>query len=1048
MKKTVKIILWSLAGLLLLIVVAVGVLVNVVVTPSRLTPIVRDMMPNYLTCQADVDEVELTYFSTFPDFCFRLHNFTLVNPMEGAPSDTLLSLQNLEAVVNLSAWFDNEKIDIKAFHLSQGVANLYLSADSVANYDVFVSSDTPEDTTSVVTIDEISLHQISFDGISATYVDETVGMRAAIQNLTAAIEGESRLQKPQGDIDLNGSLAGVQYADSAITLDLQGLELPSCKLNVDGMSNFGANLSTKIAFVAVNMAGADPLQTTLRGIDVSNGELTIRDNQLQKAGAEVSLDSLALAMSGSTNLALQLGRTTLQLPHAEAIPDYSAQFKADVAAVTFDMKPDGRLLNHLPMHVESTVKAKADLSEIHLSETSFRAAQEALKLRADVLLPDSITTKVDTHVELLPTTISRLLALVPKAYRQALTGIDVNGKLGTLTADASVQMVGNEPLAINALQIDTRVTDLSYREGKKMQAALGALDFSASYPVENTKMESIKQKQQAKRQKATNTRRRSSHAKRARFMSARLSGEKIHFSMDDSMQVVADLPKARFNGTFSDEILADAQSLPFIAADFAFDQLKAQVDTIALATHDLSGSMTMADGMRGMKKYYEASFECADVDIAMGKSLHAQSGPLQLDASSVYDHQQEDLLLRYNPLLNVSLEKGNVEMAEVPYPLEFPAIDFDFNLGRFIIRDGRLNYGNSDFKLTGEVLHLREYLKKESDLKADLKLKSRQTDVYQLMDLAEQLVGPADSTAVAQSDATVSADPFMVPEAIDLKLQTTIDRTLVGENIFNNLGGQLSIKDANLVLEEMGFSSKAARMQLTALYRSPKKDNLFVGANFHLLDIEVADLIKMIPEIDTIVPMLRSFEGKAEFHLAAETNLFGNYDVKMSTLKATAAVEGKDLVLLDGETFSTISKYLMFNKKTRNNIDTLSVEMAVNRRKATVYPMLIGMDKYQAVISGNHDLTGAMPFNYHVSITDCPVVGGHLGLDIEGDLDDPEAFTYKLVGCKYASLYKPEKRNITQAQTLELKSLIANALKRTVKEQAKAEDNDLKVQEE
>lgn len=1039
MKKAVKITLWSLAGLLVAAVVAVGVLVNVVMTPSRLTPIVRDLLPEYLTCQAEVDEVELTYFSTFPNFCFRLHNLTLVNPTEGAPSDTLLSLQNLEAVINLSSWVNDEKIDIKEFRLLQGVANLYVSADSVANYDVFVSSDTPEDTTSVITIDEISLHQIRFEQISATYVDELAGMSASLQNLTAAIEAESRLQKPQGDIDLQGSLSAIQYADSALSLSLQDLQLPSCTLNVDGMSNFGASLSTTIASLAVSMAGKDPLQTSLQNIQVDNGLFAIRDNQLQQASAQISLDTLALQMSGANTLALQLGRTSLLLPHAEAAPDYVAQFKADVAAVTFDMKPDGLLLNHLPLQIESSVLAKADLSEIHLAETSLRAAQESVKFRADLLLPDSLTTKVDAHVELQPTTIGRLLTLVPKAYRQSLAGIDVSGNLGVLTADASVQMVGNEPLAINALQLDTRITDLNYREGKKMQAALAALDFSVSYPVQNSRMEAEKQKQQAKRQKATNTHRRSARARQAHFMSARLSGEKIHFCMDDSMQVVADLPKARFNGTFSDEILSDAQSLPFIAADFAFNQLRAKVDTISLLTHNLNGSMTMADGLRGMKKYYEAKFDCADIDVAMGQSLQAQSGPLKLTASSVYDHQQEDLLLRYNPLLNVSLEKGNVAMSEVPYPFQFPAVDFDFNLGRFIIRDGRFVYGNSDFSLKGEVLHLREYLKKEAELKADLQLKSCQTDVYQLMDLVEQLAGPVDSTAVAQTEATAVADPFMVPEAIDLTLQTTIDRTLVGENIFNNLGGQLSIKDANLVLEEMGFSSKAARMQLTALYRSPKKDNLFVGANFHLLDIEVADLIKMVPEIDTIVPMLRSFDGKAEFHLAAETNLFGNYDVKMSTLKATAAVEGKDLVLLDGETFSTISKYLMFNKKTRNTIDTLSVEMAVNRRKATVYPMLIGMDKYQAVISGNHDLTGNMPFNYHISVTDCPVVGGHLGLDIEGDLDDPEAFTYKLVGCKYASLYKPERRNITQAQTLELKSLISTALKRTVKEQAPAE---------
>jgi hypothetical protein len=209
-----------------------------------------------------------------------------------------------------------------------------------------------------------------------------------------------------------------------------------------------------------------------------------------------------------------------------------------------------------------------------------------------------------------------------------------------------------------------------------------------------------------------------------------------------------------------------------------------------------------------------------------------------------------------------------------------------------------------------------------------------------------------------------------------------------------------------------------------------------VGANFHLLDIEIADLLQLIPDIDTIVPMLKSFDGKAEFHLAAETNLTANYEPKWSTLKATAAIEGKDLILMDNETFSTLAKYLMFNKKTENKVDSLSVEMALARRKATIYPFLITMDKYQAVIAGTHNITGNMGFNYNVSITDWPLPGIHPGVDVTGDMDD---LSFKVLAKgKYANLYKPAKRNATQAQTLELKALINQALKRTVKEQEPA----------
>jgi hypothetical protein len=294
-----------------------------------------------------------------------------------------------------------------------------------------------------------------------------------------------------------------------------------------------------------------------------------------------------------------------------------------------------------------------------------------------------------------------------------------------------------------------------------------------------------------------------------------------------------------------------------------------------------------------------------------------------------------------------------------------------------------------------------------------------------------------DTTATSTADDTAAAaadgDPFIVPKGVDFTLDTRIAHAMVGENDFTNLGGSVTVRDGVLVLEEMGFSSKAARMQLTAMYKSELRNHLFVGANFHLLDIEIADLLKLIPDIDTIVPMLKSFDGKAEFHLAAETNLTSNYDIKMSTLKATAAIEGQDLVVLDNETFSTLAKYLMFNKKTENKIDSLSVEMAVARRKATIYPFLISMDKYQAVVAGTHNLMGDLSCNYNVSITDWPLPGIHPGVDVSGPLDN---LSFKLLAKgKYANLYRPEKRNATQSQVLELKQLINQSLKRTVKEQ-------------
>ena len=71
MRKFLKIASITLASLLGIILVAVGVLVYWVFTPERLTPVVRDLADEFITCDYEIGRVDLTFFSTFPEFGLR-----------------------------------------------------------------------------------------------------------------------------------------------------------------------------------------------------------------------------------------------------------------------------------------------------------------------------------------------------------------------------------------------------------------------------------------------------------------------------------------------------------------------------------------------------------------------------------------------------------------------------------------------------------------------------------------------------------------------------------------------------------------------------------------------------------------------------------------------------------------------------------------------------------------------------------------------------------------------------------------------------------------
>ena len=264
----------------------------------------------------------------------------------------------------------------------------------------------------------------------------------------------------------------------------------------------------------------------------------------------------------------------------------------------------------------------------------------------------------------------------------------------------------------------------------------------------------------------------------------------------------------------------------------------------------------------------------------------------------------------------------------------------------------------------------------------------------------------------------------MVPTDVDLALNTHIREVEIFNQVAKDLKGGLYIKDGKLILDEMGFVCRAAKLQLTAMYKSPWRDHLYVGFDYHMIDVDIDELLSMIPDLEEMVPMLSSFKGAAQFHLAAETYMDENYQPKTSTLRGAASLTGKDLVVMDGATFSKISKLLLFKKKTENKIDSINAEITMYKNQIDVYPLCVQMDKYIVAMGGRHRTD--MTFDYDINVLSPIYLGVHVG----GNMDN---LKIKLAKCKYAKDFKPHWYQKADTQSLEMRQLIKQSMEKNVR---------------
>jgi hypothetical protein len=316
------------------------------------------------------------------------------------------------------------------------------------------------------------------------------------------------------------------------------------------------------------------------------------------------------------------------------------------------------------------------------------------------------------------------------------------------------------------------------------------------------------------------------------------------------------------------------------------------------------------------------------------------------------------------------------------------------------------------------------YFRGDSLLRGEFDFISGTTDVLQIMNMTSGI-----GYDEAEKEAAAESGPYLVPKGMNILLHTDIGYASYGASTnASRIKGDVQVYDGMLVFHDVAFSTPAGETRVAAEYRTTRpgqrKNHLFLGLVLHLYDIEIGELLRMIPAVDSIMPMLRSFGGKGEFHFAGELNVESMYNIKPTTVRGAASISGTDMVLMDSEMFSTIAKTLRFNKQTENKVDSLSAEFQILGEEIDVFPFLIVMDKYKVVISGRHNMD--MRFNYNVSVVQSPLPF-RLAVNITGTADD---WKFRPGKSKFPDFYRPASPKLVESRQAQFRKIVREGLTR------------------
>lgn len=971
------------------ILLAVGALmawaIHFVFTPEKLTPVVLDIVNRSLNADLKIKSVELTFFSTFPKFGLKVEEGTLVskalNGGEPTKTDSLLVFDECMLTVNPMDYVMNNKVSVYNLSLHRASIYAYRNKMGKANWEIAITK-TPADTLEVEDSfvsqsnfdSEIDINRIELKHVNLVFDDRNTEVYSRIDDANLHL----KLSLTKGTSSL-----GLEFDNKNLLLWQQG-ELLANHLAIS-------------------------LQT---GITVNNrtSVWTLRDTGL-------SLNGIRLDVSG------ELKRDTV----AKVIDmDLDYGLHAPSMETVLNMIPEayvkrGQVAAKGEVVVNGKVKGKYGNKQLPAASLNIRINEASAHYAGLPYGIDCFTADFKSYVDLMRRAPSYLNLKI----------LHFKGAHTEILADAKVEDLLGDPLITfhteSAVDLDALAKTFPLQEGVTIHGKLDAgLDLKC-------RLSSLK-KQDIGRIKLVGKLGLAGFELKNTLKNFNFLGNAdLVFSDSETLQAELEIRKIVLNSKrLSSEIERmkakiastnpqDTTRIVTLQCDLEMNKLRAAMGDSTkvysgrtflsgkLAPGERDESMPMFDfAMRTDSLYFGVN----DAKLALGVA------GFKLKAEKVRDSVWLPRgIVGFNHLWAYTPEFG------LPVRMQKTAVTIDGT--NIILKNAFLEMGRSGLTATGDVTGLYRAMAGKGMLKARLAISSDMIDCNQLINA---LVSSEDTIEVAVAD-TVSKPGmklFMIPGNIDFELRTDLKKVLFGQMVFDEVHGDVDIKNGSLYLRNLDMCAMDADMKAVIVYRADSLRGGYTGFDFKIKDINVAKLVDFIPSMDTIVPMLRSFKGTVQFDVAAEARIDQNMNIRIPTLRSAMHIKGDSLVLMDGETFTEISKMLMFKNKKRNVFDSISVNVVVDDGSVIVYPFQVSIDRYKAAIGGKQGLD--MNFDYHISILKSPLPF-KAGVNITGN---PDEMKIRVGKAKYKNDVTPAAIHKVDSTRMDLGKSIVERFRRVV----------------
>ena len=993
MKKSIKIVLISLSAITVLVIVAMLIVVNIVLNPQKVTPIVNSALAEMVDGTSNVKEIDVSIFSSFPNLSITMDSIDFADSSDVS----LLSVDELKISIDIVKYIVSRDVVISNIEFNKPDLKILTDTSGVSNIMMFKSLSTQieGDTIAIDTtefklpdyVKSIEIKRVTLVDGEIYANDELLGSNISIKDISMSIAG--KFDSKISDLTMDLTCDSINYTinnkhllnslkvgiNTQFEYNRDSLLLTIEDANVD-VGDISLNASGLLRGDKENMALITDLYFNLSTPSLENIIKSI-PGRLIKKGQEFSADG-SVELCGSIK--------GVYNNEKNEIPSFDLDFSIENGEFKFDNMEYG--VERLDIAAELLIDGKCIENSI-LDVTKFIVSSDAgIDLNSKIKVTDILgSCNINFNVNC-ETDISRIKEILPIADGITLKGENTIHMIGMGRKDdilnknfGALYLSGKSEFKDLLLIVDgSKLSDTTVND-TYLYVKMNSGNFNFGSEVKSIK-----------------------EFENDQNLNADISFSGVGFKNKSGLEVFLSNVKLKAKST----LVTDTTQVRPISGELILDMFKANIQD-TLSSHIISSKILFKTEPSKDDKSKATTTLIISADTIEAEAIPSRT-KLKLNAAdvSVCITPDTSSMRKYSMIGFTDFDGLQIFTPALPIDISMNRSRVSFDNNRIELSDSKIQMGQSNITVTGWMENFlgRSFGVNKNKIISDLSLTSDNidfTELYYATILADSSLVPSAveySHTTNDIDTVVPMQIIMVPKYIESKLNIDLQKLTFGKHTIENVNGRIDIVDETIKLNNLELYSSNSKINVLALYNPVSThlahSMLSVKANRVVLE----DVFEMIPSIDSLMPALRQIEGVVDFDMVAKVDIDSVMNFILPSLESVMSFTGDDLVLLDGETFKTVSKMLMFKNKKRNLIDSLSMNVIVRKGGyIDVPPFEILIDRYRAIIGGtqrvdfnNFDIN----YKYNVSIIKSPLPI-KAGVDIKGKNDE---FDFKITKAK------------------------------------------------